>query len=166
MLITKTLFKDISDSEGNFEDNWEFAITEVIVNLEEKINAKKETIQKQLTDLEYLETHSEEAISVFEGIEVISETPMIKKNDAFMSKSFDNTSIHSKSKIEGKKKTVQWKDDSSTSKVDVTDELMFLKSVNSEISPRFVSKGDTPKEEIKNAPTDKYDGYLDSSKES
>ena len=40
ILITKTLFKDINEGGGDFEENWEFAITEVIVNLEDKINIK------------------------------------------------------------------------------------------------------------------------------
>lgn len=87
LIITKTLFQDINQSDDNLEENWEFAITEVIVNLEDKIGQKKELIQTQLEDLDAF-YFPVEAVQE----EVISQMAFSTWNNTsiFMSRSFDN----------------------------------------------------------------------------
>jgi hypothetical protein len=157
LVITKTLFQDIDQAEENFEENWEFAITEVIVNLEDKIKNKKNSIQNQLDDLDkfYVTVEQDNKLAVIKEQAFPSH-----KTGSFMSMSFDNGNL--KRTAKSKRKSVKFEDESRKSKVDITEEMNFLKSINSELSQSENSNSmpTNPKEFNEES---KYEKYLNSS---
>lgn len=120
-MITKTLFKDINTTNSNFEENWELAITEVIVNLEEKINTKKTMIQKQLKDLDSVVADSIDNLpfEVQKNMTQKHSYVRLDKENSFITKSFDQAKGRNQSK-----KSVKWQDE--RSKVDISEDLQFL----------------------------------------
>ena len=133
-MITKTLFKDINQGDGNFEEDWEFAITEVIVNLEDKINAKKGEIQHLLNELDELGPLNNQ-------VTTISSLPLQRNQDNFVSKSFDyNTSSFQNGNR--KKKTVKFEDERVANR---TQNYNFKKFLTSEISDSIPVKQEKAK---------------------
>ena len=116
---------DTSDEE--FNENWEFAISEVIVSLDDKVCKKKEVIQEQLCDLDkfrnYLSERKQRLTRT--GQHKISKLNH-QTNDA-LSKSFDQgdnmTNFINNKHL---KKSVKWDEWNLKSKVDLTEEIEFL----------------------------------------
>lgn len=126
-LITQTLFKDLNTSDQEFRENWEFAISEVIVSLEDKINKKKDLIQEQLWDLDkfrdYIGNRKQNLTRT--GQHKLSK--LNQKDSEVLSKSFDQ-GVHEfkASRNKGSKKSVKWDECSLNPKVDLTEEIIFL----------------------------------------
>ena len=126
-MITQTLFKDLNTSDDEFRENWEFAISEVIVNLEDKINKKKELIQKQLCDLDHFRNYLSDRKQNLTRTGQHKITKLNHEENDVLSKSFDQ-GVHQlrNSKDRNLKKSVKWDEWNLNPKVDLTEEIIFL----------------------------------------
>jgi hypothetical protein len=152
LLITKALLKNMNDSQSNFEENWEFAITEAIVNLEDKINTQKQIIQSKLYSLdEFMDRQNDHFFEVQKNMtHKLNHVPLQQSNDQFMSKSFDYGS-----KRTGIKKNVQFKD---SNYEEDKDDITLWRSINSDISDKV------PTRQVKSRSKIQYEKYMKPSK--
>ena len=131
---------DTSDEE--FNENWEFAISEVIVSLDDKVCKKKEVIQEQLCDLDKFRNYLSERKQRLTRTGQHKISKLNHQTNDSLSKSFDQgdnmTNFINNKHL---KKSVKWDEWNLKSKVDLTEEIeFFIKDINSVSSPKHWSE--------------------------